>query len=296
MGLALAGLVFPTRGHMPEASPFWQNAFLVWVIVCIGWSMWSGWRTGVVRAAISLGGMFVAYFAGVAVAAVVPALIGWLIPLPGALVGGVCGSIAGVLVYVVLWFLGALLFKRTAQQATAPLRLIYGAGGALLGAVFGVFVVWAVMLFVRGVGGFLEARFEPGVSDVPKSNAVITSIVKLKRSIEAGDTGKLLESFDPMPESFYRIVDKFGRVSVNPAAAERLLQYPEIVAVMNDPKIVAITNESADPSVKMDVLSVNRRLTEAFSDPALIAKMQKIDIEKALDFALKEPAPGSATP
>lgn len=284
---------------MPEASPFWQNAFLVWVIVCIGWSMWSGWRTGVVRAAVSLGAMFAGYFVGMAVAAAVPALVGWLIPLPGALIGGVCGLLAGILTYIVLWFLGALVFKRTAQQKTMVLRLFYGGGGALIGTVFGVFLFWGAMLFIRGLGGFLEARFDPMAerSGLPRPNAVMAAVVKLKRSIDAGDTGRLLESFDPMPASFYAIMDKLGRVSVDPEAAERLLQYPEIMAVINDPRIITITGESAaGPSGRnsVDVMAINQQVSAAFSDPALIEKLQKIDIEKALDFALKDPAkPGA---
>jgi hypothetical protein len=35
----------------------------------------------------------------------------------------------------------------------------------------------------------------------------------------------------------------------------------------------------------------NQKVIDAANDPALIAKLQKIDIEKALDFALSAPAP-----
>jgi hypothetical protein len=35
----------------------------------------------------------------------------------------------------------------------------------------------------------------------------------------------------------------------------------------------------------------NPKLREALKDPSLIGKLQKIDIEKALDYALSPPAP-----
>jgi len=282
---------------MPEASPFWQNAFLGFVILIGAWFVWSGWRAGFVREALALGGMFAGGFAGLAVGGGIGSVAGRLFPLPGLLVGLVVGLLVGIGIYLAIWFLGALLFKRTAQQRTLPLRLLYGIGGAAMGLFVGLTFVWGALLFVRGLGGFYEGRFLPAslASGLPRPNAAEASLVKLKRSIEAGPTGRQLLAIDVMPENYYRIFDKLGRVAAQPVAMRRLLKYPAIQDLLNDPALVALTS---DPAVAEEArgksvgsLISNPRLLAAANDPALIARVQKIDIEKALDYALAAPAP-----
>jgi hypothetical protein len=281
---------------MPEASPFWQNAFLVFVFVIVGWCAWSGWRAGIVREALALGGVFAGGFAGLSVGGILGPLLGRLLPLPGLAIGVLAGLAVGIAVYLAMWLLGALLFKRTAQQRTGLLRFFYGLGGGLIGLFVGVTILWGALLFVRGLGGFYEAGFKPGASShLPRPNAAAAALVKLKRSIEAGASGRKLESIDVMPPEFYRILDKLGAVAARPAALQRLIEYPPVMEMMRDPKIVAITvdPEVSDAARGQQVLAMikNPKIVEAANDPALIAKLQKIDIEKALDYALSAPAP-----
>ncbi len=281
---------------MPEASPFWQNAFLVFVLVLVGWCVWSGWRAGIVREALALGGVFAGGSVGLAVGGVLGPLLGRLLPLPGLLIGVLAGLAVGIGVYLAMWFLGALLFKRTAQQRTMIVRLFYGLGGAAVGLFVGVTLVWGALLVVRGLGGFYEPGFAPGASKLPPPpNAAAAALVKLKRSIEAGASGRTLESIDVMPPRVYRIFDKLGAVAARPAAFERLLEYPPVAEAMRDPKIVAITVDpdasDAARGQQLSLLFRNPKIVAAANDPALIAKLQKIDIEKALDYALSTPAP-----
>lgn len=286
---------------MPEASPFWQNAFLAGVIVVMGWCVWSGWRSGVVRAGLSLGGMFVGGMVGLAVGGTLGPLVGNFLPVPGILVGVVAALLIAIAIYAVAWFLGALLFKRTAQQKSVALRLVYGGGGAVLGAFLGLTVIWGLLLFVRGLGGFYQGVYESAAhasGAIPAPNAGELALVKLKRSIEAGSTGRQLEAIDIVPAQTYRIFDKVGRLVVQPAALHRLLDYPQIRDLVDDPQIVAITAdpEAADAARALNYggLMKNPALLRAANDPALIAKLQKIDIEKALDYALAAPTPAPA--
>jgi hypothetical protein len=284
---------------MPEASPFWQNAFLGFVILICAWSVWCGWRAGLVREVLALGGMFAGGFAGLAAGGFVGSIAARIFPVPGVLIGLVVGLMVGIGIYVGIWFLGALIFKRTAQQRTMPLRLLYGVGGALMGLFVGVTFVWGALLFVRGLGGFYQGRFEPEArgSRLPPPNVAEAMLVKLKRSIEAGPTGRQLVAIDVMPETYYRVLDKLGRVVAQPVAMRRLLEYPEIQELLNDPRIVALTTDptAAEEARAKGVggLMSNPRILAAANDPALIAKLEKIDIERALDFAL---APAGATP
>ncbi len=275
---------------MPEASPFWQNAFLVWAIVCVGWCAWSGWRAGVVRGAISFGGLFLAGFAGLAAAAAAPPLIGRFVPLPEPVIGLIAGVATGLACYAMLAICGALLFKKTAHQRSFVIRLLYGCGGALIGVVFGISFVWGGLLAVRGLGAFAGGEIESG----RQPGAVEKAVVKMRRSIEAGGTGNMLRSIDVMPESFYRTLEKAGRVTTSPRALERLLQSPGVESITRDSRFVALTT---DPDINdlaragdLRGLIVNRKVIDAVNDPELIAKLRKIDLEEALDFALDDPA------
>jgi len=284
---------------MPEASPFWQNAFLGFVILIGAWSIWCGWRAGLVREVLALGGMFAGGFAGLAVGGGVGSIAGRIFPVPGLLVGLLVGLVVGVGIYLAIWFLGALLFKRTAQQRTLPLRLLYGIGGAAMGLLVGLSLVWGALLFVRGLGGFYEGRFLPAslASGLPRPNVAEASLVKLKRSIEAGPTGRQLLAIDVMPENYYRIFDKLGRVAAQPVAMRRLLEYPAVQDLLSDPALVAITSDPAAAEEargkSLAALMSNPRILAAANDPALIAKVEKIDIEGALDFALAPAGPNS---
>ncbi|HEY8900626.1 MAG TPA: CvpA family protein [Chthoniobacterales bacterium] len=282
---------------MPEASPFWQNAFLGFLILLVAWSVWAGWRAGVVREALALGGMFAGGFAGLAAGGAVGPLLGKVFPVPGLVIGVVVGLVVGIGVYLGAWVLGAVLFKRTAQQPSFLLRMVFGGGGALVGLFVGVTLVWGALLFVRGLGGFYEGTLEPAAArspHIPPAGATTKALVKLKRSIEAGSTGQQLVSMDVMPDEFYRIFDKLGQVAVRPDALRRLADYPPVVELLNDPRIVAIASdpETADAAREQGIAALmkNPHILQAANDPALIAKVQKLDIEKALDFALAAPA------
>jgi len=277
---------------MPQASPVWQTAFLVGSIVCIGWLIFSGWRAGVIRGVISLCAMIFSYMAGSAVAFSIPA--GWLdwLPLPRMLAQLLAGLAAGILVFVAIWFAGALLFKRTAQHSSLILRLIWGIGGALCGTIFGVLIVLSILAGVRTLGAFSETRLE--ARNVPGSTTKPSfwepALVKLKRSIEAGETGSWMRSVDMTPESTIHIITKLGKILSDPAAAQRFIESPHLTPVVTDR---AFVNLIADPDINDAAISgnymillTNPKVLEAVRDPVLWQKMQDVDWEAAMDESL----------
>ncbi len=273
---------------MTEGSPVWQYVFLVWAIVTIVWSTWVGWRKGVVRAALSLGGMFAGAFLGMAVAAVVPTL----------LLGMIVGLIVGIGVWVGVVFLGALLFKRTEHQRSFAVKFFYGGGGALVGCFLGVTIVWGGLFFVRGLGAFAEPRFGDVAKyyGVPEPGAFEGLMVRIKHSLEDGAMGGAWASFDPMPESTYRVMDKLGRLASDPSAVKRLMDQPEIQNITGDAEFADL---AASPSVgaaarsgDVSAVLLNKQLIAAAQDPDLIAKLKKIELEPLLDRVLGiEPDP-----
>ncbi len=285
---------------MPDASPFWQNAFLVGVFVAIGWGVWSGWREGVVRAGFRLVALLGGGFVGLAVGGVVAPLVAVFLPVPAPFVALAVGLVIALAIYALAWIISALLFKRTAQQPSALLRLFFGGGGGLIGAFIGLTIVWAALSFVRGMGGFYEGMLEAGKDAMVVPGSAGVALVKMKRSIEAGGPAAQVVALDIVPAEYYRIGEKLGRVSADPAALPRLLSYPPIQQLLADPKLAAITSDpnayEAVRSQSLAGLLGNRGMVSALSDPALIARVQKIDIEAALDYALAAPAPPAAKP
>lgn len=285
---------------MPEASPFWQNAFLLFVGLALAWGVWSGWREGVVRAVVRLAALTGGGFVGLAVGGALAPLVSAVLPVPAPLVALVLALVIAIGVYAVAWLLSALLFKRTAQQPSALLRLVFGGGGAVVGAVIGLTLVWAALLGVRGLGGFYQGILEGRPPADLRPGGFALGLVKLKRSIEAGGPAAHVLAWDIVPEGTYRLLEKSGRVFAQPRAVERLLGYPPIQELLNDPKLVAITTDPDTVDAVRDqslaALLTNPALAAAANDPALIARVRQLDIEAALDYALARPKPAPAPP
>jgi len=292
-GIALKSVDHP----MPQASPGWQTAFLVWSIVCIGCLIFSGWRAGIIRGLIFLGAIAFSCMIGSAVAIAVPAgLIEWL-PLPILIAKAMAGVAVGFVVFAGIWLLGAALFKRTAQQHSLLIKLLWGGGGAVCGLVVGLIVVLSILAGIRAIGAISEARVEArgDSSNAPSLAFWESSIVKLKRSIEAGETGAWIQQVDVTPASFSRIVKKIGRVVADRHAAQRFLESPHVTRVVSDR---AFVNLVADPEINEAAINgqygailMNPKVFDAIRDPVLWEKMQAVSWEAALDEALIKPTP-----
>jgi hypothetical protein len=289
---------------MPEASPFWQNAFLVASFVMLAWCIWSGWRSGLVRELVTMVGMFLGAAAGIAAGCATGVFIGHISPWYGYKVGIAVACVVIIAIYLGVSFIGALLFKRTAQQRSILLKLAFGLGGAAIGAFVGLSIFWGALLFVRGIGAYCEADFGPHTPASERPGIAEFTVVKLKRSIESGPRGQQLIAFDIMPEKVYRVFGKFGQLvtkaKVHPEVMTRLLAYPPIQSLLADPQLAAITSDpgaiEAFRTQGSQSLLQNQKIVALKDDPVLIAKAQRIDIEKALDYALEAPAPHPAAP
>jgi len=279
---------------MPEASPVWQTAFLVWSLVCVGWFTFSGWQAGIARGILSIGGMVIGYFVGSGIALATPGFaVNW-IPGGGGLGRIVLGLCAGIGVYLAIRLFAALLFKRTAQQRTVTMRLVWGLGGAACGLLIGAVIALSILSGARTLGGFAQARMETelalGTTGATSASAFEQSLVKLKLSIDAGDAGRTLKALDLTPPAMSRISVKLGRLVADPAATMRFLQSPELEPILMDRSFV---NLIADPEVsnagaRGDHAGVmtSPRLLDALRDPAFLEKLTRVNWEGALDSAL----------
>ena len=112
------------------------------------------------RTVIALAASYlIGYFGG----ALLGSLLHRVIDLPERALS-VFGAVAlGFIMYICIVLVGAIAFKKTSQQSLGLVRFGYGVSGAACGALYGMFLVWIVVLAIRLLGSVAEklVRFSP---------------------------------------------------------------------------------------------------------------------------------------
>lgn len=292
-------------------SSLWQTVFISFAIVLILLEIIRGWRLGIMRQLMRVvavvAGYAAAYFGG---DLLVPLLRSSL-KMPDVVISALGGAILAVTVYGIIASLGTILFKRTAQQSFATVRLVYGLSGALLGICFGAFFVWLLLIGVRSVGSIADAQVHarpkpelsrrPGQSPLSEQTpsvgnfdieSVTTLLARLKNSIEMGPVGDVVKKTDAMPTGVYQTLNEAGTVLSDPETAQRFLNFPGTRELSEHPKIVALRGdpEIAEMIAKGRFFELIRdpRVVDAINDPTLAEDIKGFDLKKALEYAEKK--------
>jgi hypothetical protein len=294
---------------MVAGSHLWQTIFISFALVLIAFEIVRGWRLGLVRQLVRLLAIAAAYVAGIFGGRILLPILRPLLRIPDIVISVLAGAVLALLVYALITGIGAVLFKKTGDQGSGIIRLIYGLSGALLGVFFGLFTVWLIVVGVRSVGAIASAELQHGVSP-PRRNVasvraarapnepeppIVTSLAKLKNSIELGSLGEIVRKTDVVPAATYSALGKLGAVVSDPRSAERFLAYPGSAELARNPKIAALRD---DPEIIdliehqrfLDLLQ-NPKLVAAMNDPALATEVRCFDLQKALDYALASKIP-----
>jgi uncharacterized membrane protein required for colicin V production len=296
----------------------WQLVFLSFAIVLVLFEVLRGWRRGVARQFTRLGALFAAYFAGIFGARFVAPLWRPFVKMPDIVLVILAGAVLALVFYVVINSLGAVLFKRTWQHESVLMRLLCGTGGAVLGLFFGLFFLWIIVVGVRSLGAVANAQVReqsasPASADAEVVHAVdvrrhslgevrdddsasmVTSLARLKNSLEMGTIGNVVKQTDIVPKKTYEILGKISQVVSRPEAAERFLSFVGARELSQDPKIVALRN---DPAIQQMIsqgrfieLLHNDKIIAAANDPDLARRLKQFDLEQALDYALQQNQP-----
>jgi hypothetical protein len=234
--------------------------------------------------------------------------------VPDIVISVVVGAVIALLVYSAIVTIGSILFRKTGQQSSGIVRLLYGLSGALVGLFFGLLTVWLSVVAVRSLGAIANAQLHAQTAPEsarqqqiaprriysdrrlpanaePRSQPLVALLAKLKNSIELGTIGNAVKTTDVVPPGTYETLGKLGQVLSNRESAERFLYYPGAKELTENPKIVALRN---DPEIIqmieeqrfLDLLQ-DKRLIDAVNDPALAAQVRSFDFQKALDYAMK---------
>ena len=203
--------------------------------------------------------------------------------------------------------MGTILFKKTSQQDVGMIRFGFGASGAAVGALYGIFLVWIAILAIRLLGSVAETRIAvgkqprslPGNSTPapgpaqPDPGSVVTGLAHMKQSLEQGAAGSMVQQVDPIPGTLYGILHKLGTMVSDEASVARFLSYPGVKPLLAHPKIAALQN---DPEITRDIvkrdyfgLLRNSHILAAANDSEIGELMRKFEFEKALDYAIRKP-------
>ena len=260
------------------------------------------------RVAAVVAGYAAAYFGG---DMLVPLLRSSL-KMPDLIISALGGAILAVAVYGIIASLGTILFKRTSQQSSGVVRLVYGLSGALIGICFGAFFVWLVLVGIRSVGSIADAQVQaraksetsgavPAQSRLPHdvssrpnvdADSLMTLLARLKNSVELGPVGDVVKRTEAMPTGGLQTLGEMGTVLANPETARKFLNSPGARELSEHPKIVALRN---DPEIaemiaqgRLFELLRDPRVVDAVNDPTLAEHVKHFDLKKALEYAGKK--------
>jgi uncharacterized membrane protein required for colicin V production len=292
-------------------SPLWQAVFVSFAIVLILFEVVRGWRAGLMRQLVRVAALAAAYAAAFFGGRLVVPIARPFLKMPDIVLSILAGAVLALVIYAFVTSMGMVLFKRTGQQNSKLVQLIYGFAGAIVGLFFGAFILWTIVASVRAVGAVADAQVrsqassrEAGQSATLRalavrrrffsepntgSTALATSLARLKNSLELGPLGNAVKQTDPVPLKTYEMLEKVGRVFSSPERAQKFLTFPGARELSEHPKIIALRD---DPEISemiaqgrfLDLIQ-DQRLIDAANDPALANRIKKFDLQHALDYA-----------
>jgi membrane protein required for colicin V production len=300
-----------------SGSPVWQAVFISFGLVLILFEIVRGWRLGLLRQLMRLVALGIAYAAAFFGGRLLVPITRPFFKMPDFVLSALAGALLAFVAYAVVSSMGTILFKRTGEQDSRIVQLIYGFAGAVVGLFFGFFALWLIVVSVRAVGAVADAQVRsrsPTVPSAPdsishavevrrrflgdgtdQSAAFAVSLARLKNSLELGALGNTVKQADPVPQKTYDTLTKAVAVFSTPERARKFLSFPGARELSEHPKIVALRD---DPEISemiaqkrfLDLLQ-DQRIIDAANDPALAERIKKFDLRRALDYAIDQKQP-----
>ncbi len=299
------------ESHPTGGSLLWQGVFLSFAAVLILFEVVRGWRLGLLRQLMRLAALVAAYAAAFFGGRFLVPITRSFLKMPDFVLSALGGATLAFVMYAVVSSMGAILFKRTGEQDSRVVQLIYGFAGAIVGLFFGFFALWLIVVSVRVVGAVADAqiRSRATVHASPdaashalevrrrflgdgneQSAGFAASLSRLKDSLELGAFGNAVKQTDLVSPKTYDTLTKAVAVFSSPERARKFLSFSGARELSEHPKIIALRD---DPEISemiaqkrfLDLLR-DQRIIDAANDPALAERMKKFDLQRALDYAM----------
>jgi hypothetical protein len=253
-----------------EASQQWQTGLLIIFALCVLYATVRGWFHGLLLQLLVpiavVASVVVVYFLadsllrpfGMSSATISPT---------GLMVARV---LLGVLCYYLIMLAGGFLFRRTRHYDLIVSRLVSGAGGALLGFIYGLVTVWFLIIFIHLVGRVAEDQVTLETARRLSPTPVISTLARARASLDFGLLGDLSRLIDPVPASVYESIDRWSSILSGPDALKQLMSDPVFRPLNNNPTFQALANdpELSDSIQKGDFLGVmtNPKIAQFFTN------------------------------
>ena len=301
------------ESHPTGGSLLWQGVFLSFAAVLILFEVVRGWRLGLLRQLMRLAALVAAYAAAFFGGRFLVPITRSFLKMPDLVLSALGGATLAFVVYAVVSSMGAILFKRTGEQDSRIVQLIYGFAGAIVGLFFGFFALWMIVVSVRVVGAVADAqiRSRATVHASPdaashalevrrrflgdgneQSAGFAASLSRLKDSLELGAFGNAVKQTDPVSPKTYDTLTKAVAVFSSPERARKFLSFSGARELSEHPKIIALRNdqEIAQMLAQGQLLELiqDHRIIDAANDPDLRARLRKFDLNAALNYATQK--------
>jgi membrane protein required for colicin V production len=303
-----------SEAQATSGSPVWQAVFISFGLVLILFEVVRGWRLGLLRQLMRLVALVVAYAGAFFGGRLLVPITRQFFKMPDFVLSALAGALLAFVAYAAASSLGTVLFKRTGEQDSRAVRLIYGFAGAIIGLFFGFFALWLIVVSVRVVGVVADAQVRTGpasahaypdaashalevrrrfLGDGSEQSAVFAaSLSRLKNSLELGALGDAVKEMDPVSPKTYDTLTKVVAVFSTPERVRKFLSFPGARDLSEHPKIVALRE---DPEISemiaqkrfLDLLR-DQRMIDAANDPALAERIKKFNLQRALDYAVEK--------
>jgi hypothetical protein len=271
-----------------QGSLQWQA---IVVLIAATWMLVSalqGWRKGLMRHLIGIAALFAAGYLALQYGGQASDLLRSQFPsfflFPMAVV------VVWIVSFNVIVLLGNLFFKRTKDCASPQLRLIYGSGGAAIGAGYALLFIWCFLIGTKIVGRIAENQVGIQRSKGENPATFVVNLAKFKKSLQLGFGRQVLNVIDPLPDRFYRDLDQYSRLLEDREALQKLLEYPGFRRILDSPLISELQK---DPEVMADVESgnlagvlTNRKIVPLLDDPQIRRAFTPDNLEAALNYAV----------
>lgn len=261
------------------------------------WHVFNGWGKGPARMLIKLFALAAAYVAGLLLGETAADLLKPLgYPQLVLLVLG--RSAVALLAYFIVIVCGAILFKRTSQQELGLVRLFYGVTGAGIGLVFGLVMVWLMVVLIRVAGTLSPA---PGLKTTePTASTTLASVRQQslrairawKTELEDGPLNGVVKTVDPLREQDYDTADRVGVLLTEPERLRKFWDSPAMREWANDTKAREL---ASDPEVQrlgregnFAALLRHPKLAAYLDNPELLARARRTDFAAAVRDAVPE--------
>jgi hypothetical protein len=257
-------------GGPVEASQQWQAGLLIVFAICVAYATIRGCFRGLILqllVPLAIGGsaLIVYFFADplLSLFGMSSATIS-----PGGLM--LARALLGVLSFYLMMLTGGFLFRRTRDYDLIVSRLISGAGGALLGFIYGLVTVWFLMIFIHVIGRVAEDQVTLQINRGLSTAPAISTLARAKASLDSGWLGEVSHWLDPVPGSVYDSIDRWSSILSRPDAVKQLMADPVFRPLGNNPTFQALANdpELSDSIEKGDLLGVvtNPKLVQFFTN------------------------------